>query len=1133
MQHSQSFTRLERRADPPHTDRPDRRGQQLARIASSIAIATGVVVLIGWQLDIAILKSALPGFVSMKVNTAICFVWTGIALRLKTRQPQSARGLPIANGCAIGSIFIALLTICEYLLGWNLGIDELLFRDLGTLGTVAPGRMGINTAVSFCLTGAALLLINSPERRPSNQPQHQVQVDRIAIAQIMTAVAGLMAVQAIVSYAYNVRLSTMTTSMALHTTLGLAMLCAGILGLRSDRGFMRSLTTELMGGQSARRFIPAAILAPAIVGWLVLRGLEANLYDTNFALSLMSISLTAIWLGQIRINAGILNQMDYDRIRSSDRMRSSRERLKLALRAAKQGIWDVDAQTNTLTWDDRCKAIFGFSPNAVVTLAQALEKIHPDDRQRVADAVESAIRTDREYVQEYRIIDADGTVCWVLAQGRVDRQTATVERLLGTMMDITDRKNAELNERFLNELTRRLRQVTDADEIQWEAARSLGAYLDVDRVTWSQVDWAQRLVTIERDWHREGLPDAAGIYALGNSLPPELQVAMFAGDTVAIDDVMTEPLMAPYLDSYRQFGTSAIVKIPCLAEGRWVATLRVSTQKVRDWREDEIGLMQAVVRQIWSSAEQTRAAQALRAEVERTRAAQAIVAQQLGEIEAIYQTAPVGLCFVDTDFRYVRINEQLAQINGLSVSEHIGHTFREVLPELADTIEPLYRQVMESGAAIIDLEIGGTNRAQPGVERHWLASFYPQTDDRGQLVGVNNVVQEITERKRQAAALWEGEERFRTLADNMSQLAWMTEPDGGIFWYNRRWFEYTGTTLAQMQGWGWQHVHHPEHVDRVVAHFRRYLELGEPWEDTFPLRGEDGEYRWFLSRAIPIVDESGQVIRWFGTNTDITEQQATLLELKRAQADLKDRNQELDSFVHVVAHDLKAPLRGIASLSQWIEDDLEGVLSTEIQQHTILLQSRVRRMEATIDGLLDYARIGRSDEQIELVDVSELVAETIDSLGYALGTGSDSPPTVKIVIDPNLPKLHTKRLFLSQVFTNLIGNSIKHHDRIDGSIQISCQDCGDFYEFMVADNGPGIAPAQHDRVFEIFTAINPQNRADSTGIGLAIVKKIIETEGGTIRLESEIGSGTKFYFSWLKRSLADFDVSPRARLCQQ
>ncbi|WP_373545995.1 PAS domain-containing protein [Chamaesiphon sp.] len=203
-----------------------------------------------------------------------------------------------------------------------------------------------------------------------------------------------------------------------------------------------------------------------------------------------------------------------------------------------------------------------------------------------------------------------------------------------------------------------------------------------------------------------------------------------------------------------------------------------------------------------------------------------------------------------------------------------------------------------------------------------------------------------------------------------------------------------------MQGWGWQQVHHPEHVERVVAHFRHSIEIGVEWEDTFPLRGRDGTYRWFLSRAIPIRDDSGQIVRWFGTNTDITEQQTALREIEQAQADLARRNQELDAFVYVVAHDLKAPLRGISNLSQWIEDDLEGVLTADTQSQMTLLRSRVRRMEATIDGLLDYARVGRTDAKIESVPVAQLLAETIDSI--------DPPPTFKIIIAPDLATLHTK-----------------------------------------------------------------------------------------------------------------------------
>lgn len=159
---------------------------------------------------------------------------------------------------------------------------------------------------------------------------------------------------------------------------------------------------------------------------------------------------------------------------------------------------------------------------------------------------------------------------------------------------------------------------------------------------------------------------------------------------------------------------------------------------------------------------------------------------------------------------------------------------------------------------------------------------------------------------------------------------------------------------------------------------------------------------------------------------------------------------------------------------------------------------------------------GKGDENIAVqaikLGAQDYIAttETIDSLA--------PPPTFSIVIAPDLPTFNTKRILLFQVFTNLIGNAIVHHNRSDGSIQISCQESDDFYEFGVTDDGPGIAPINHAKIFTIFQAVNPQNRADSTGIGLAIVKKIVEAEGGTIRLESELGKGTAFYFTWSKSS---------------
>src|SRR5215472_7326879 len=149
------------------------------------------------------------------------------------------------------------------------------------------------------------------------------------------------------------------------------------------------------------------------------------------------------------------------------------------------------------------------------------------------------------------------------------------------------------------------------------------------------------------------------------------------------------------------------------------------------------------------------------------------------------------------------------------------------------------------------------------------------------------------------AALRESEVRFRELADNISQFAWTADRSGWIYWYNKRWHDYTGTTLKEMEGWGWQKVHHPDHVNRVVQRIQQSFETGTPWEDTFPLRGRDGNYRWFLSRALPIRNEAGDVVRWFGTNTDVTEQieaEKALRELnetleQRVEAEIRERLQ--------------------------------------------------------------------------------------------------------------------------------------------------------------------------------------------------------------------------------------------------
>jgi signal transduction histidine kinase len=223
-------------------------------------------------------------------------------------------------------------------------------------------------------------------------------------------------------------------------------------------------------------------------------------------------------------------------------------------------------------------------------------------------------------------------------------------------------------------------------------------------------------------------------------------------------------------------------------------------------------------------------------------------------------------------------------------------------------------------------------------------------------------------------------------------------------------------------------------------------------------------------------------------------------------AQLTKSNRDLERFVYIASHDLKAPLRAISSLSTWLEEDLQGQLSEENQRHLELLRGRVHRMDALLDGLLAYSRVGRQSVPTEMTDVGQLLSEVIASL---------APPAGFIIkISSSMPTFVTKRMLLAQVFSHLISNAIKHHPSSHGQIEISALDKGKYYEFAVTDDGSGIALEYREKIFVIFQTLKARDVQENTGIGLSIVKKILETEGGEIFVESDLGKGTTFRFTW-------------------
>jgi len=221
---------------------------------------------------------------------------------------------------------------------------------------------------------------------------------------------------------------------------------------------------------------------------------------------------------------------------------------------------------------------------------------------------------------------------------------------------------------------------------------------------------------------------------------------------------------------------------------------------------------------------------------------------------------------------------------------------------------------------------------------------------------------------------------------------------------------------------------------------------------------------------------------------------------------LRERNRELDDFAYVASHDLRAPLRAVSNLATWLEKDLSDTIPEENREQIRLIRNRTDRLDGFISGLLDYSKAGHQGLEIESVSLHRLVREVVETL--------TPPATLSIIWPSEMPVIRTYKLLLHQVLSNLIGNAIKYHDKEDGKVEITLEEGENQLTFSVIDDGPGIDPAYHDQIFGIFQTLNGRDEIESTGIGLSIVKKIVERQQGRLFLDSAVGKGSQFTFTW-------------------
>jgi PAS domain S-box-containing protein len=693
-----------------------------------------------------------------------------------------------------------------------------------------------------------------------------------------------------------------------------------------------------------------------------------------------------------------------ERARGIVALRQSEERYRALIENAGEAIFVANQEGIYVEVNPSACALLGYHQEELLgkTITDLLP---PADHERLS-TVRELLSSGEPHIDEWEMLHKDGSRVPVEISAKIlpDGRWQTFVR------DITERKRAEQTLRFLADasvaLASSLDYQTTLDTVARLAVPQIADWCVIDQLTDDGQIEGVALAHVDPEkvaWAHELRKQ----YPIDPNAPAGAPQVIRSGQAELYPSIPDELLQQAAkneeeLRLLRSVGYRSVMIVPLAARGRTFGAITfVATESRINFTESDLAMAQEVARRAAVAVDNALLFRAVQQSEQQLRASEERYQRQLAELELIYATAPVGLAVLDTDLRYVRANETLARIKGISVAAHLGKTGRELLPSVAMQLDEKLHQVLATGEPVVDLEIRVEPPAFPGQERIWMESLYPLHSPTGQVIAINAVVQDITERKRQEAEL-------------------------------------------------------------------------KALNETLELR------------------------------------------VAERTAELERSNRELDQFAYVASHDLKAPLRAIAQLASWAIEDATGQVPPAAQEHLGKLQSRVRRMSMLLDDLLTYSRAGRLHHAPEPVDIAALVHDVVETLA--------PPPGFQVVIEDKMPLINTERVPLEMVLRNLIGNAIKHHHRADGQVVVGVRSEPDRLTFTVVDNGPGIDPQYHARIFDLFQTLQPRDRVEGSGMGLAIVKRIIENRGGTIQVESTVGRGAAFRFTWP----LDGDEQPRS-----
>ncbi|MDP8965520.1 MAG: PAS domain S-box protein, partial [Cyanobacteriota bacterium] len=1059
--------------------------KSVSKAASGMVTLVGCLVLVGWMLDIPSLKSLLSNSVTMKANTAIAFLLSGMSLWLLQNKPTGRGSRLIGQALAVIVAMLGLLTLSQYLFHWNLGIDQLVFREIPEVaGTSHPGRMAPTTALNFILIGFALLLLG----RRTHQGYYPVQ--------FLSLTATLFSWQPLLGYAYGFESLygiASYTRMALLTVLAFIVLCGGILLACPDQGLMRVVTSNSLGGFIARRLLVAAIAIPFVGGYLIIQGYQAGLYNIDFGLSLLiivSIVIFAVWIWQ---NAQTLDRLDTQRFLTEQALQETNQTLQALVQASPLAILSLDAEANLKMWSPAAQTIFGWTEQEV--LGHPLPFIPEDKREEYQRLHQLKLQGNSIKGLELRRQKKDGSPIDIAVWGApLQDSQGNISSTMAIIADITERKQA------IDEAARSAAAIASLNQDLQRRVSELQTLFEVIPISIAIAQDAEcRHIQVNSAFAKilKIPPDANASCTPPKGAPQPTYQVCRDGTELPGDE---QPLQ--YAAAHSTEVRDAEIDI--VREDGAVFNLYGYAAPLFDEQGNARGAVSAFL----DITERKRTEAALRESEERFR--------------KFFEEAPIGICVVELNGRFLKVNKTYCQMLGYLEPELHQLTFAQIThPEDAEIDLRYAEQLFKGEISSYQIEKRYIKKNGEIVWVNLTVTMISEQD--GKVCYGLGMVEDISERKRTQEALQDTNQTLQALIQACPLAITVFNLDDGLV---QMWNPAAETIF----GWSEQEVLGrflpavPEDKQHEFLANLDSIRRGETLTGLETRRQKKGDVPIDISVwAAPLRDAQGNV-NCLSIVADISDRKR--MEAERAQLLVREQaarteaeaaNRMKDEFLATLSHELRTPLNAMLGWTQMLRTRKFDQATTARALETI--DRNTKSLATLIEDILDVSRIIRGKlhlniRPVELISIVEAAIETVRPAATLKEIHIDS------LLDRSMGVVLGDGNRLQQVVWNLLSNAVKFTPK-GGRVEVRLEqgtevgsNVPSYVQIQVSDTGKGIARDFLPYVFDRFRQENSSTTRSygGLGLGLAIVRHLVESHGGTVSASSP-GEGQGATFS--------------------